>query len=304
MGMYDQNQQQGRGIGGRILLGVAIALIAWFMYASHTEVNPVTGEKQHVAISPSEEIRMGLESAPQMSREMGGEMPASDPRTQEVQRMGQYLVEHSVAKNSPWKFQFHLLADNKTVNAFALPGGQIFITMGLLKDLQTEAQLAGVLGHEMGHVIQRHAAEQMAKSQLGSALVVAFGTATSGDQSSKGYAVAALVNQMVQLRYSRQDESQADQWGLKIMTQAGFDPRAMIEVMKVLKAASGASGGGVELFQTHPNPDLRMRDIQAYLKENPPPAALTEGRKLSEIYGSRTDSGDSDVKQQLFRIFR
>lgn len=293
MGNYDQNEYpppRRGGMGGRWIIAVIIALVGWFMYMSQIQENPMTGERQHVAYSPDQEIRLGLESAPQMSHEMGGEVSATDPHAIEVKKMGNYLVANTDAKKSPWKFQFHLLADDKTVNAFALPGGQIFITMGLLKQLQTEAQLAGVLGHEMGHVIERHTAQQMSKGELGKWLIMAVGAAATdpNNPSSAQHPVmiASLVNQMLQLRYSRHDESQADTWGLKIMEQVGFDPRAMIEVMKILKASSGKDGSGrsLEIFQTHPNPDLRIEQIETYLKENPPPSNLGEGKKLSSIY--------------------
>lgn len=293
MGVFDsdpnqrQGQSPGQGIGGRLIVAFIIAMIGWFMYANHVEENPVTGKKQHVSITPAEEVRLGLESAPAMAKEMGGDLPASDPRTMVVQKMGNYLVSHTLANKSPWKFQFHLLADSKTVNAFALPGGQIFITLGLFNQLQTEAQLAGVLGHEMGHVIERHTAEQMAKNQLGQALVLAVGAAASGDnQSSSPYMIAAMVNQMIQLKYSRGDESEADEWGLKLMSESGFTPVAMIEVMNILKKAGGGSGQTLEIFQTHPNPDLRIQQIQDYLSKNPPDPKLTEGRPLKELIRS------------------
>lgn len=262
----------------RLFIGVAIALVGFFLYMSHQEENPVTKEKQHVSITPAEEIKLGIESAPEMSAEMGGELPDSDPRTAEVRRIGNFLVEHTVAQNSPWKFKFHLLADNKTVNAFALPGGQIFITLGLYSKLQNQAQLAGVLAHEMGHVIERHSAQQMATSQLGQLLTLAVGTAVS-DQSNSAYQVAAVVNQAVQMSYSRKDELQADNWGLKLMVESGLNPFAMIDVMNILKAAS-KGGSGLEFFQTHPNPDLRIKQIKEYLEKNPPPSGLSNGRSL------------------------
>jgi len=287
MGNYDQGNgpQRGRGIGGRLIAAIVIILIGLFMYWNQIEVNPVTGEKQHVAISPDQEIRLGLESAPEMSREMGGELPSTDPRTQEVQRLGEYIVSHTEANKSPWKFQFHLLADTETVNAFALPGGQVFITEGLLDRLQTEAQLAGDLSHEMGHVIERHTAQQMAKSQLGKLFVVAVatGTDTSGQGGYNAATIAAVVNQMMQLRFSRKDESQADLWGVKLMEKAGYDPRAMIQVMEILKAAGGG-GSTPALFKTHPDPDLRIQQINAYLKEHPPEPHLSEGKDLREIF--------------------
>ncbi|MCE5317092.1 MAG: M48 family metallopeptidase [Parachlamydia sp.] len=273
--------------GGRLVVGLIIAAVAWMMYMNQVEVNPVTGEKQHVSISPKQEVRLGLESAPQMSREMGGELPAGDPRTQEVKKMGAFLLSKSDAQNSPWQFQFHLLADPNTVNAFALPGGQVFITLGLYNRIDTEAELAGVLGHEMGHVIERHTAQQMAKSQFGKLLVVAVGAAASdsGQSSQGGYSplvLASMVNQMIQLRYSRGDESQADTWGLQIMQQAGFDPNAMIQVMEVLKSVGGGKSVP-QIYQTHPDPDKRIRDIKAYLQEHPPKPGLSQGRKLKTL---------------------
>ncbi len=272
---------------GRFIVGLIIAFIGWMIYINQTEENPVTGQKQHLTLTPSQEISLGLESAPVMAREMGGEVSASDPHAQEVQKIGTYLVDHTIAKKSPWKFKFHLIADTKTINAFALPGGQIFITQGLYDKLQTEAQLAGVLSHEMGHVIERHSAQQMAKSQLGQVLIVAVGAAAS-DPNHQTYGptlVASLVNQMFQLRYSRHDESEADTWGLKLMSEAGYDPKAMIQVMEILKA-SGSRGQTPEIFQTHPNPELRIQQIEAYLKEHPPEANLSEGKKLKDLSNS------------------
>jgi predicted Zn-dependent protease len=282
---FGQNGQSS-GIGIRLIGAIVIALIGFFMYMHHVEENPVTGEKQHVSLNPDQEIRLGLQSAPEMAMKMGGEVPSTDPRAEEVSGIGQFLVANTDAAKSPWKFKFHLLGDEKTVNAFALPGGQIFITLGLLNKLQTEAELAGVLGHEMGHVIERHTAQQMAKSQLGDMLVVAVGIGASGAQQQTGGAynpvlIAAVVNHMFQLRYSRHDESEADMWGVKLMSQAGFDPRAMIEVLQILKASSGP-GHTLEIFQTHPNPDLRIEQISAYLKEHPPQPGLSEGRRLQD----------------------
>lgn len=286
--MVDFNRSDsGRGSGcrGRLFLAIMIALIGYAMYISNSEKNPVTGEKQYVAISPDQEIKLGLNSAPEMSREMGGELPDSDPRTKLVQKMGKYIVENTEASKSPWKFQFHLLADNKTINAFALPGGQIFITLGLFNKLKTEAQLAGVLGHEIGHVIERHTAQQMAKSQLGQMLVLAVGTGASSENTNVNspMVIASVVNQMFQLKYSRHDESQADEWGVKLLSKIGYDPKAMIQVMEIFKAMD-AGGRTPELLQSHPNPGLRIEQIKAYLKDHPTPSNVTEGQNLKDLY--------------------
>lgn len=301
---YNGQRPGGSGLKGRIIIALVIAAIGFIMYLSNSEINPVTGEKQHISLSPDQEIRLGLQSAPLMAQKMGGEVPESDPKAIEVQKIGNMIIQNTDIKKSPWKFKFHLLADQKTVNAFALPGGQIFITLGLLNKLQTEAQLAGVLSHEIGHVIERHTAQQMAKSQLGNVLVtaVATGATDPSNPSQTPAAIASLVNQMFQLRYSRADESEADQWGLKLMNQLGFDPRAMIEVMKILKASSG-SGGGPEMFQTHPNPDLRIAQIEEYLKKHPP-GETKQGRDLKTIWQENPSSKSTLFKNPQFRIHK
>lgn len=308
MGLFDPNyrerqQQQPprRGFSGKWMIALMIAAAGFFMFMYQTEENPVTGEKQHVSMSPSQEVSLGLESAPEMAREMGGLVPENDPRLKIVEKVGALLVSKIDGPKNPWKFKFHLLADNKTVNAFALPGGQIFITLGLYNELETEAQLAGVLGHEMGHVIERHTAQQMAKSQLGQFLITAVATGSSdyGSSQSSPAMIASLVNHMFQLRYSRGDESAADIWGLKLLEKANFDPRAMVTVMKVLKSASKGERGQ-EIFQTHPNPDLRIQQIETYLKEHPPATGLTEGANLPNFAGSQQTK---EQKPTLFDLF-
>ena len=290
-----------QSIWPRILMALFIALLGWFMYLKNVEENPLTGEKQHVSLSPNEEIRLGIESAPEMVKEMGGAIPLTDARAKKVQDLGHYILEKSVAKNSPWKFKFHLLKDPETINAFALPGGQIFITLGLYKKLENEAELAGVLSHEMGHVIERHTAQQMAKSELGQYIVGAVGAAATDPNNpgsgQRAAVAAAMVNQMLQLRYSRSDESQADVWGLKLMENAGFDPRAMIDVMQVLKTA-GRRGSTPEIFQTHPNPDLRIEQIQNYLDNNPPKRGLSEGKKIPQSSSSILSAGAVNDEEQ------
>ncbi|MGD0768166.1 MAG: M48 family metallopeptidase [Tepidisphaeraceae bacterium] len=266
---YGYGYGGGRGIHLRHVIGALVILFGIVSYFSHESVNPTTGEKQHVAMTADDEISLGLQSAPQMIARMGGEVPASDPRTQEVQNVGQRVVSRSQAKTSPYQYQFHLLSDEQTINAFALPGGQIFITLGLYEKLADEAELAGVLGHETGHVVERHVAQQIEQSRLGQSIVLGTGIAASGNRNGLAtWAIADLADQMVQLKFSRKDESQADQRGLQFMTEAGYDPRAMIDVMTILKEAS-SSGGEPEFLQTHPDPGNRIDAIENWLKEHP-----------------------------------
>src|SRR5688572_13100202 len=247
----------------RLVLAGVILLIGVVGYFASQSVNPVTGEKQYVAMSPEQEIALGLNSAPQMAEEFGG--PDPDPRIQQaVQAIGARLVRDSVASKTGYRFSFHVLADRNTVNAFALPGGPIFITRALLDRLPSEAAVAGVLGHEVGHVVARHSSEHIAKSQLGQSIVGAVGVAASDDYSSGRSAamVAAMVTQMVQLRYGRNDELESDKLGVQIMSEARYDPRALLEVMKILQQASGGDRGQPEFMSTHPDPGNRLEFIR------------------------------------------
>jgi predicted Zn-dependent protease len=148
----------------RWIIALIIALVSLITYFGTTSENPITGEKQRVALNPEQEVALGLKSAPEMAAQMGG--LSRNPRARGlVERVGAALVRESIGARSPYRFSFHVLADPRTINAFALPGGPIFITEGLLRHLKTEAELARVLGHEIGHVIARHASEHLAKAR-------------------------------------------------------------------------------------------------------------------------------------------
>ncbi|MCX5661058.1 MAG: M48 family metalloprotease [Planctomycetota bacterium] len=280
MGLFSNNQEQPRrsGCTGRLLIGAVIAVISLVSYFGTRSANPVTGKVQHVGITPSQEIALGLQAAPEMASQYGGESPDAAGR-QRVDAMGRQLLSHSTAAESPYKFEFHLLADATTINAFALPGGQVFITKGLFDRLQTEGQLAGVLGHEMGHVIERHSAQQIAKAQLTQGLTGAAAIATydPNDPSSRSSAaVAMMIGQLVNLRFSRTDELQADDWGVTLTAASGYDPRAMVGLMKVLEDASHGRSPP-EFFSTHPNPENRISRIEAAIQKQFPeglPAGL------------------------------
>jgi beta-barrel assembly-enhancing protease len=285
MGYADQNGGQPSSFKIRLMIAIGFILMGLFSYWSHEETNPVTGKQEHLTLTPNEEIRLGLQSSPEMIQKMGGEALANNQQAQEVKRIGELIISKTAIKNSPWKFKFHLLADKKTINAFALPGGQVFITTGLLNKLHTEAQLAGVLSHEMGHVIERHTAKQMAKSDLGQVFVQAVGVGAGNNMSSmqNSQAVASLVNHMMQLKFNRHDESEADIWGLVLMMESGYDPKAMIQVLEILKAEEGR-GETLEIFETHPHPEKRIIQIESYLKEHPPAQGLSEGGNLHDLF--------------------
>ena len=242
---------------GRLIVAALIALFALVSYFGSSSINPLTGEKQRVAMTPEQEVALGLKTAPQMAAQMGG--LSQNPKARElVQRVGAKLVRESFAAKSAYKFSFHVLADRKTVNAFALPGGPIFITEGLLGRLRTEGELAGVLGHEIGHVIARHSSERIAKQQLTQQLIGAVVVGT-GDYTSAQ--LAQLAGSMINMKYGREDELESDALGVRIAFEAGYDPRAMAGVMEILAKASGGSQQP-EFASTHPAPENRQARIR------------------------------------------
>jgi predicted Zn-dependent protease len=271
------NSGQGRSFGGaRLLIGLAFAAFAVISYLSQSSVNPVTGEKQHIAITQDQEIALGIQSAPEMMQQYGGQSTNAEANAL-VQRVGERVVANSDAARSGYEFHFVLLGDPNTINAFALPGGPVFMTEGLLSKLKTEGQVAGVLGHEIGHVIGRHGAEQIAQQQLSQGLTGALILSTydpNDPNSGRTAQMAALVAGLVGLKYGRDDELEADKFGVKLMGEAGYDPNAMLGVMEVL-SNSREGGGPPEFFSTHPNPEHRSERIAEAIKEqfpNGPPA--------------------------------
>lgn len=264
-------RNNGRG-GIGLLIAIAIAIFSLFRYFGSSQQNEVTGEKQRVgSVTAEQEIALGLQATPEMLQQYGGE--SRSPQANDlVDRVGQQIVAQSAASKSPYRFEFHLLDDDQTINAFALPGGQVFITEALAKRLKSEAELAGVLGHEIGHVVARHGAEHIAKQQLTQGLTGAAVMATydpHDPNSTRNAAVVQAIGQLVNLKYGREDELESDRLGVKFMGEAGYDPRAMVRVMEVLRDAGGG-GRTPEFFASHPNPENRIGKIQEAIKKEYP----------------------------------
>lgn len=256
----------------RLILAAGIALFSLCSYYSMRSFNPVTQETQHIGITPKQEIALGLQAAPEMAAQFGG-LSNDETARRRVDEIGRRLVSRSGAKQTDYPFEFHLLADDQTINAFALPGGPVFLTTALYERLTTNGQIAGVLGHEIGHIVARHGAEHIAKAQLAQGLTGAAVIATyDPDRPStmRTAAVAAMIGQLVSLRYGRSDEIESDKLGVRFTAEAGYDPRAMIHVMEVLAEAGRGRGQPPEFFSTHPNPDRRIERIQAAIKETFP----------------------------------
>lgn len=265
-GQPSGQQRRGCALPPRLLMAIVVAGLAVVSYFMKTQVedNLVTGEQQRVSMSAEQEVAMGLQAAPAMAEQHGGVHPDPQLRAM-VARVGAKLIAANAQgawapQFAKYRFNFHLLRDPRLVNAFALPGGQIFFTYGLLQYLETEDEVAGVLAHEIGHVVGRHSAEQMAKSQMWAGIAQAAGMAGS-DFNMNPQQIVGLVYQVTTTSYGREDETQSDQLGVRFMVNAGYKPEGLLRVMEVLKA-QGGSGGGPEFLKSHPDPGNRIEKIK------------------------------------------
>ena len=258
------SQGRGGGCGGRLIVAAIMVIISLVTYFGSRSVNPVTKDVQHISMTPDQEIAMGLQAAPEMESQFGGLDPSQSDQ-QRVEQIGQHIVQSSPASQTPYQYEYHLLADTQTVNAFALPGGQVFITRALYDKLASDGEVAGVLGHETGHVVARHSADQLAKAQLTQGLTGAAVIAACDPNSPNGCIaasqLAAVVGQLINMRFSRADETQADQLGVCFMNDSGYDPQDMVKVMQILKSL-GQGNSPPEFLSTHPDPGNRIVQIQ------------------------------------------
>ncbi|KAF9659657.1 M48 family metalloprotease [Tenacibaculum sp. ZH5_bin.1] len=247
------------GLKTRLLVGIAIVAFAYLRKCSQQEINPYTGKTQAVSLSPEQEIAIGLQQAPMMTQQHGGLYPNENAQVL-VDKVGGKLINNTVAKKSGYQFDFHLLRDEKTINAFALPGGQIFITHALFTQLKNEDQLAGVLGHEIGHVLGKHSNERITDANFWKLLTM--GASVGADLGE----LANSIGQQTLLKNGRGDELESDELGVKLMIDAGYNPENLIGVMEILKAAAGPNR--VPEFQsTHPDPENRIEKIKEAIRK-------------------------------------
>jgi len=196
---------------------------------------------------------MGQQLHPKFEKESGGLYP--DSQVQEyVNTVGLSVARYAGRPNLEWRFS---VVNSKQVNAFAVPGGYIYITQGLLFRLTNEAQLAGVLAHESGHIARRHTVKQIGRAQTTQGLSTVAGVV--GGLFGYGWAgdVTSAVGSLSLMSYSREQEHEADTEGLKYMTEAGYNPQGMVQLMKILQS-SGGKKGAPEFLSTHPNPGNRV----------------------------------------------
>jgi len=226
--------------------------------AAACATNPVTGEREFTLMSEAQEIAMGRESDAQVKAEMG---IYNDPDLQKyVSDIGGRLAKLSERPALPWQFT---VVDQAAINAFALPGGFIYITRGILPFLDNEAELAGVLGHEIGHVTARHSVRQYTRTIGGVAVLGALGVFVPAARPFGQISEQALG--LLFLRYGRADELQADQLGARYEATGGWDPAGvpgMLSTLGLLDEAAGDRKGVPNWLSTHPEPLARVAEIQ------------------------------------------
>lgn len=222
-----------------------------------------------LGMSKQQQMALGAEAAPQFVQEMGGPVP--DPRLQSyVDRIGRALAAQTEGDNKNWAWEFNYI-NTAQVNAFALPGGKVFFTRGLAERLTTEAQMAGVIGHEIGHVTAEHGAQRIASSTaIGGgiqAAAVLVGVSGSAAAQQAGQVLIPGLNvggQLVLLKFGRKEELEADALGVRYMTRAGYNPKGQMEVMQVLAQLSKGPSQP-EFLSTHPDPQARVEAIRQML---------------------------------------
>ena len=251
----------------RAVLGVfTSALMVW-----GCTTNPATGQRFFNPLSMEQEIALGAQAAPELAKEFGG--PVQDAQLQAyITNIGQEIAKQTEGDFPQLEWEFTLL-DSPVVNAFALPGGKVFITRGLAEKMSNEAQMAGVLGHEVGHVAAQHTARRVGQQMIFNTGLAVAGVAVGlSDESSAlrqygQYAIPALAigGNLVLLSYGRDEESQADYLGMRYMSKAGYNPRGQLQVMEILAAQDAGAGRPPEWMASHPLPETRINRIEGLL---------------------------------------
>ena len=233
-----------------VVLGILVATCA---------TNPVTGKRELSLVSESQEISMGRSYAGQVAQETGV-YPDSSVQAY-VSGIGLEMARASQRPRLPWTFT---VMDDPQVNAFALPGGFIFVTRGILTHMSSEAELATVVGHEIGHVTARHSVQQMTRQQL--AQIGLMAGAIASDEIARNLGVIGQGLGVLFLKYGRDDESQADGLGFRYALNDGYDVRRMVDMFRILQRVSGKAGQRIPEWQsTHPDPGNRIQATEQRL---------------------------------------
>jgi beta-barrel assembly-enhancing protease len=255
----------------RLAASVAFSLAAVVAFSAGAP--PEFPDPGHAPMSRAQQEKLGLQAAAQIYQQ-APVLPDSSPETQYIQALGKRLVA-VIPKDRTWPYQFHVVAQ-KEVNAFALPGGPMFVNVGTITAVDNEAELAGVMAHEMGHVYMQHSAKQLRKSAIVDLLGAVAG-AVGGSIAETGIQLGAGT---LLLKYSRADEAQADAFGAIVLWKADFNPMALADFFRKLGATSK---NGPQFLSDHPNPGNRDQAIQNEVRNWPPKNYTPDGPQFASV---------------------
>ncbi len=268
----------------RSLLSRALAVtlsLSFFLAQSLAQSEPVLPDPGNPGISREEQIQVGHKAMGEVYQQMPV-LPDSSPVTQYVQQLGKRL-ERVIPSQHSWPYEFHVI-QQKEINAFALPGGPIFVNVGTITAASNEAELAGVMAHEMSHVYMQHSAKQM-KQNVGPSILAGVGQILGQMIGGVGGALASIGGQMVggmwSMKYSRADEAQADAVGAVIMYKAQYNPISMAEFFQKLEQQGGAPP---QFLSDHPNPGNRRAAIDQEVKNWPPEQWVTNTNSFNRVH--------------------
>jgi Zn-dependent protease with chaperone function len=276
-------------------IALLLAVCLFMPQALQARVQPTHGFDM---FSAQEELQAGRQAAAEVSRQLPV-LPESDPVSRYVQRLGEELSSHAPGEKWPYSFR---VVNQKDINAFALPGGPVYINVGSIQAADNEAELAGVMAHEISHIVQRHGTRQASKQMLAQLPLGVLGSLLGGGALGQlTTLVGALGVQTVFLHYSRQAESEADLLGTDIMYDTGFDPHALAQFFTKLQKEGGSRGP--QFLSDHPDPGNRAEAVSRELATLPTKTSYrSESEQFREVKqrvaGMRPLSAQQIAQQQ------
>lgn len=260
---------------------IAVTLLITTLLSAQS-ASPEFPNPGKVGMSRDQQRQLGLQAAAQVYKQMPV-LPDNSPETQYIRQLGQKLVA-TIPPQYSWPFEFHVIAQ-KEINAFALPGGPMFINVGTITAAADEAQLAGVMAHEMSHVIMQHSAKQASKAETTGLLAglagAVLGATTGGVIGQLGQMGIQMGAQGMMLKYSRTDESQADAVGAIILYKAGYNPQAMADFFQTLESQN--NGAPPQWLSDHPDPGNRSQAIEQEIRNWPPGNYQTNSAAFEKV---------------------
>lgn len=277
---------------------LSVAVLSWLL-PTGCATNPVSGEQDFVLIDENQETALGAQYAPDVSKEYGGRYPDEAVQAYATE-IGRKVAAVSHRPNAQYTFT---VLNSEVVNAFALPGGPVFITTGLLGRMSNEAQLAAVLGHEVGHVAARHGVRQMSQAMGAQAIIKVIGGATGASEATAAQLedVSGGIFGLVQKGYGRSHEFESDKLGVTYATKAGYNPIGVVQLLEILQGLSQTEPSSVEeFFMTHPLTSKRITQAKQEIDQQFPGAMNDPKLALNaERFMARTARVRAEILQKI-----